>query len=572
MLKPRIFTSFKIWTKSSNFQRCFVTKTSNHFFSLHHQTNEHKRTIFAKLNKNSSPSLCQTELFRRKICFDLNSGKRTSLLATPNVLTLNSNQNRFYSDEGDDDEDEYTKMVDIEMHRELLQNYNLSILGIQNILVIQPYYKRGNLENKSNTDRELMMMETLGLVETLEWRVVDNIYMGIEDIQRPGYFGSGQLKIIRDTITNFENPRSSESPDESKNQNGVFVSAVFVSTYKLRSKQRSIMEEALQKPILDRYNIVLQIFKRHARTKEAKVQVQLAEIPYLRSRLISDYEVELVSKYDPSKRKGEDFFNAQRAQLARRERKLKKEIIALSDQRQILRKNRNRLNVPSVAVVGYTNCGKTSLIKALTGTHKLTPKNKLFATLDVTGHGAKLPCNVSVLFLDTVGFISDVPTDLIASFYSTLEDAALADLLIHVRDVSHPDHVAQNETVRQTLANLSISKNLLESMITVGNKIDLIDPSDWQSVKKDGMIPISTVKGYGLKYLIGIIENKIIAETGRKRAVIRVRTGSEEFEWLMHNVTVYDVETDSRDENYSLVHGLLLDLEFNQFKKYFASN
>ena len=220
--------------------------------------------------------------------------------------------------------------------------------------------------------------------------------------EHAGFFGPGQLENLKAVIGGMENPAESASEDGSPTRRPVYISAVFVSTYRLTSKQRNIMEEILEKPVLDRYNIVLQIFKRHARTREAKLQVELAELPYLRSRLLGDYEVELISKYDPSKRKGESFFEGQRAALNRRERKLKHEIASMTEQRALLRKNRRRFHIPSVAVVGYTNCGKTSLIKALTGTTKLTPKNKLFATLDVTCHPAKLPCNMQVLFLDTV--------------------------------------------------------------------------------------------------------------------------------------------------------------------------
>merc|ERR1712168_282219 len=130
--------------------------------------------------------------------------------------------------------------------------------------------------------------------------------------------------------------------------------------------------------------------------------------------------------------------------LAKRERRIKKEIEGQGQHRLNIRRRRKKMHLPSVAVVGYTNAGKTSLIKALTGEDRLRPLNKLFATLDVTAHGLALPSNIDALLVDTVGFISDIPTSLIASFNSTLEDALGADVLIHVRDVSNPDHFAQS--------------------------------------------------------------------------------------------------------------------------------
>ena len=140
--------------------------------------------------------------------------------------------------------------------------------------------------------------------------------------------------------------------------------------------------------------------------------------------------------------------------LARREQKLRSAIDQLRVHRAVVRKNRTQLHLPSVAVVGYTNAGKTSLIKALTGLKRLQPRNQLFATLDVTVHACRLPSTLEVLLVDTVGFISDIPTDLIASFNATLEDASLADILLHVRDVANPDHSAQDVEVRKTLKQI----------------------------------------------------------------------------------------------------------------------
>ena len=119
----------------------------------------------------------------------------------------------------------------------------------------------------------------------------------------------------------------------------------------------------------------------------------------------------------------------------------------------------------------------------MTGEPRLQPLNKLFATLDVTVHGIDLPSKTKALFVDTVGFISDIPTCMISSFNSTLEDALLADVLVHVRDMSNPDHVAQNENVLETLERINTPQHLIENMIVLGNKIDLIDPEDWQQIK-----------------------------------------------------------------------------------------
>ncbi len=139
-------------------------------------------------------------------------------------------------------------------------------------------------------------------------------------------------------------------------------------------------------------------------------------------------------------RRGDDFFERRAMALKRQEARIRRKIDAFRESRRRLRKARTKMGIPSVAVVGYTNCGKTSVIRALTGSDALRPRNQLFATLDVTVHEGVLPATgLKALFVDTVGFISDIPTELVASFSATLEDAALADLIIHVRDASHPE-------------------------------------------------------------------------------------------------------------------------------------
>ena len=165
-------------------------------------------------------------------------------------------------------------------------------------------------------------------------------------------------------------------------------------------------------------------------------------------------------------------------------------------QRDLVRRRRKDLRFPTVAVVGYTNCGKTSLIKALTGDESMSPRNQLFATLDVTVHEAVMPSNLSALFVDTVGFISDIPTNLIASFSATLEDAATADVLVHVRDISNPDHEKQSKNVLETLRRLGVPEEKIDSMITLGNKIDLVDPAQWKGLKeRENLVPVSATEG-----------------------------------------------------------------------------
>lgn len=157
-----------------------------------------------------------------------------------------------------------------------------------------------------------------------------------------------------------------------------------------------------------------------------------------------------------------------------REGKIRASLDQLRENRIRLRENRLKNQIPSIAIVGYTNSGKTSLVKALTNDERLVPEDKLFATLDVTSHAGVLPNNVTALYMDTIGFISDIPTMLIASFAAVLEEMLLADVLVHVRDISHPETKRQKVTVLQQLRDLNLPEKLINNVIEVCNKCDKI--------------------------------------------------------------------------------------------------
>lgn len=187
------------------------------------------------------------------------------------------------------------------------------------------------------------------------------------------------------------------------------ITSVFINISTLTVGQREELESAFRVPIYDRFSIVMLILKKHAISKHAKLQVALAEVLYLQKR-----QKRIDSSGLP--------YETRKVMLKKRETKLKLEIEKLRNQRKRTRENRKGKDYPIVAVVGYTNCGKTSLIKALTDDIKLEPKDQLFATLDVTFHAGLLPSKMKVLYVDTVGFISNIPTTLIECFVVTLED------------------------------------------------------------------------------------------------------------------------------------------------------
>lgn len=184
-------------------------------------------------------------------------------------------------------------------------------------------------------------------------------------------------------------------------------------------------------PVIDRFSVVIQILRAHATSREAKLQIALAEIPYIWHQMGTPDRALQRSKLT----------DAQKMLLRNRERKIKMELEHVRAHRQMIRKRRVQREFPIVAVVGYTNAGKTSLIKALTNQEKLEPKNKLFATLDITAHAGRLPCNLEVIYMDTIGFMSDIPTELIECFIATLEDAMMA---VNLRYIIYHEQTPNN--------------------------------------------------------------------------------------------------------------------------------
>lgn len=293
----------------------------------------------------------------------------------------------------------------------------------------------------------------------------------------------------------------------------------------------------------------MQILREHATSKAARLQVALAEIPYVRARL---GHADLVAIET----------------LERQEKRLKAQLDEVRQHRALLRNKRRRSGQAVVAVVGYTNAGKTSLIKALSGEEKLQPIDRLFATLDVTVHRGRLPCGLQVLYVDTVGFMANIPTTLIDCFMATLEDVFLADVVIHVQDVSSEDAIYQRDHVVSTLERLAeTDETKLPPVISVGNKID---KSPEPNVDCD--VFISATNGRGLNDLRQKIENAVISATGRKVLTIRLSAGSEETRWLYKNSQVLKTEADPDNSQLELVRVLITEQALGHFYRHFIED
>uniref|UniRef100_A0A914VZG0 Hflx-type G domain-containing protein n=1 Tax=Plectus sambesii TaxID=2011161 RepID=A0A914VZG0_9BILA len=207
------------------------------------------------------------------------------------------------------------------------------------------------------------------------------------------------------------------------------------------------------------------------------------------------------------------------------EHRLQKKLSSVLADRQAKRDERlnprgfQQSKKPTIAVIGYTNAGKTSLIRCLTGDERLRPEDRLFATLDTTVYSGKLPSQMPVYFADTIGFISDLPHSLIASFTATLDDVRHAHLLVHIRDISHPNTVAQRDQVLETLDGLRLPSALIDNMVEARNKFDRISDERRAEVEEDTLadpnaVVTSCTTGRGLPELCSLIEQRIFKLIG----------------------------------------------------------
>ncbi len=270
------------------------------------------------------------------------------------------------------------------------------------LLIIQPCYKFGPMP-KPFVKPEDKLEEATALAEAITgWEVCHQRIDNVRNVDSEHFFGSGKIKELKCDVRNL----------------GDNISGVFINVPKLTPLQYHTFRNIFQKEVFDRFGIVLQIFKERAQTREAKLQVALAALPYQRLRLSED------NSQRGRGEEGSSLYEGKKSLINRRVKQLEEELKEIRSRKRHLRKSRaKRTSMPIVAVAGYTNAGKTTLIKTLSQDSSMVPKDMLFATLDSTHHAGKLPCGLPVLFVDTIGFIADLPVELVESFSATLEDS-----------------------------------------------------------------------------------------------------------------------------------------------------
>lgn len=333
--------------------------------------------------------------------------------------------------------------------------------GSGRALVLHPAFKqrRGQTDEAAlRRDPEARLAEASSLTRAIGLEVAHGEVVTLPAAKPATLFGSGKVETLGELIE------------------AMHIDVVVIDSSVTPVQQRNL-EKAWKCKVIDRTGLILEIFGERARTREGRLQVELAHLTYQRSRLVRTWThlERQRGGFGFLGGPGESQLEIDRRLIGERIAKLRKELDQVVRTRELHRKSRRKVPYPIVALVGYTNAGKSTLFNRLTRADVLA-EDMLFATLDPTMRVLKLPDGRRIILSDTVGFISDLPTHLVAAFRATLEEVLEADIILHVRDIAHGDSDAQAADVRDVLRDLGVEPDTHENLIEVWNKIDLLTP------------------------------------------------------------------------------------------------